>query len=83
MTLEISVTEARAQFSELLNRVGYGGEEVVITRHGKPLVLLLPAGEARRSGDTAATVLDLSSRPGSRDSHIGIAARSTDEPTGR
>lgn len=78
MTLEISVTEARAQFSELLNRVGYGGEEVVITRHGKPLAVLMPAGESRRESATGATVLDLSARPGSGESSMGIAARSSD-----
>ena len=82
MTLEISVTEARAQFSELLNRVGYGGEEVVITRHGKPLVVLTPAGQARTAG-TGGQVLDLSSRPGTHETSLGIAARSTDDPMGR
>lgn len=56
MALEIPVTEARAAFAELINRVGYGGERVVITRHGKPLVALIPATEL------ASEVLDLGSR---------------------
>jgi prevent-host-death family protein len=46
MAREIPVTEARAEFADLINRVGYGGERVIITRHGKPLVALVPAGEA-------------------------------------
>ncbi|MGH3332019.1 MAG: type II toxin-antitoxin system Phd/YefM family antitoxin [Nocardioidaceae bacterium] len=33
---EVPVTEARAEFSELINRVAYGGEPVVITRPRKP-----------------------------------------------
>lgn len=38
----IAVEEARAQLGELLNRVGYGREEFVITRHGKPVARLVP-----------------------------------------
>lgn len=45
MTSEIPVTEARAQLSDLINRVGYGGERIVLTRHGKPLVALVPAAD--------------------------------------
>lgn len=43
MDVEIPVTEARAQFSELVNRVGFGKERIILTRHGKPLVALVPA----------------------------------------
>ena len=43
MDVEIPVTEARARFSELVNRVGFGKERVILTRHGKPLVALVPA----------------------------------------
>ncbi len=43
MNEEIPVTEARAQFSDLVNRVGFGKERIVLTRHGKPLVALVPA----------------------------------------
>ena len=72
MSSEIPVTEARAQFSELVNRVGFGKERIILTRHGKPLVALVPAetldealGEAlaEEAGDTDSElrVLDLSS----------------------
>lgn len=37
------MTEARAQLSDLVSQVAYGGEPVLLTRHGKPLVALVPA----------------------------------------
>ena len=43
--LVISMTEARAQLAELANRVAYGGERVVLTRHGKPFVALISAAD--------------------------------------
>ena len=42
----IGVYDARAKFSELIERAA-GGEEVVITRRGKPLVRLVAAGQGR------------------------------------
>jgi prevent-host-death family protein len=78
MVIEISVTEARAEFSELINRVGYGGERVVITRHGKPLVALVAASEAASIWDGEqpgkVTVLDLGSRATSNTQPLGAAA---------
>lgn len=44
---EISVTAARAQLSDLVNRVVYGGEVVVLTRHGRPVAALLQVAESR------------------------------------
>ncbi|MBC9714929.1 type II toxin-antitoxin system Phd/YefM family antitoxin [Streptomyces sp. TRM66268-LWL] len=43
MAYEIPVTQARAELADLINRVVYGGERVVVTRHGKPLVALVSA----------------------------------------
>ena len=37
------MTEARAQLADLANRVAYGGERVVLTRHGRPFVALIAA----------------------------------------
>ncbi|CAL9601036.1 type II toxin-antitoxin system Phd/YefM family antitoxin [Streptomyces sp. enrichment culture] len=48
MAYEIPVTQARAELADLINRVVYGDERVVVTRHGKPLVALVPAGDLRR-----------------------------------
>ncbi|MGW7052445.1 type II toxin-antitoxin system Phd/YefM family antitoxin [Streptomyces sp. NPDC054887] len=55
MAYEIPVTQARAELAELINRVVYGGERVVVTRHGKPLVALVSAADlARLEGDAEA-----------------------------
>jgi prevent-host-death family protein len=48
MAYEVPVTQARAEFADLVNRVVYGGERVVVTRHGKPLVALVPAADLER-----------------------------------
>jgi prevent-host-death family protein len=42
MKSELSIAEAKARFSELVNRVAYGGERIVITKRGKPIVVLSP-----------------------------------------
>ncbi|MFT4163727.1 MAG: type II toxin-antitoxin system Phd/YefM family antitoxin [Microlunatus sp.] len=81
MVLEIPVTEARAQFAELINRVGYGGEEIVLTRHGKPLVALVPATNLRSQQNPATEqVLDLTSTRGSTRDEFGLAARNNYPP---
>ncbi|MCA9858082.1 MAG: type II toxin-antitoxin system Phd/YefM family antitoxin [Thermomicrobiales bacterium] len=38
----MSATEVRENFVEVINRVAYGDERVVRTRHGKALVALVP-----------------------------------------
>jgi prevent-host-death family protein len=43
----ISVYNARAAFSQLIQRA-LAGEEIVITRRGKPAVRLVPVEEARK-----------------------------------
>ncbi|MDT3400518.1 type II toxin-antitoxin system Phd/YefM family antitoxin [Streptomyces sp. B1866] len=48
MAYEIPVTQARAELADLINRVVYGGERVVVTRHGKPLVALVSAADLQR-----------------------------------
>jgi prevent-host-death family protein len=42
--MNIPITEAKAQLTELVRRAE-GGETVVLTRHGKPAVRLVPAEE--------------------------------------
>lgn len=39
---ELSVAEAREQFSEAINRAAYGKERIVVTRRGKPLAAIVP-----------------------------------------
>jgi len=43
----VNVAEAKRRFSDLLGRVAYGGETVVITRRGRPMAKLVPATELR------------------------------------
>lgn len=45
MTREIPVTQARAELAELVNRVAYSGERVVLTRHGRPLAALVSGAD--------------------------------------
>ena len=48
MAHEVPVTQARAEFADLVNRVVYGGERIVVTRHGKAIVALVPAADLDR-----------------------------------
>ena len=87
MVVEIPVTEARVDFSELINRVGYGGERIVITRHGKPLVALVPVSEfvpetAHEENGTL-TVLNLAADANELGPTQGIAAQHSSDPQAR
>jgi prevent-host-death family protein len=46
--MEISVSEAREQLAELINRVGYARERVAMVRHGRPMAALVPVADLRR-----------------------------------
>ncbi|MFI7102188.1 type II toxin-antitoxin system Phd/YefM family antitoxin [Streptomyces sp. NPDC050161] len=96
MVYEIPVTQARAELADLINRVVYGGERVVVTRHGKPLVALVSAADlqlleehGRSAGDadeeqmisTVSTVRPGASAPGER-RRFGIAAEHRDPAAG-
>jgi prevent-host-death family protein len=57
--LQMGAEQFRRQLTDLLNRVGYGGDQVIIERYGAPIAVLLPYSlyaslEARR--DTASPV---------------------------
>ena len=41
-----SIAEARESLSDLLNRVAFGGERIVLTRHGKPIAAIISASDA-------------------------------------
>ncbi|MEU1629295.1 type II toxin-antitoxin system Phd/YefM family antitoxin [Streptomyces sp. NPDC020096] len=88
MAHEVPVTQARAELAELINRVVYGGERVVVTRHGKPLVALVSAADLRRLEEseeteeervisTVSTQVPGSSATGER-RRFGIAAQHID-----
>ena len=38
----INLAEAKRRFSDLVGRVAYGGEEIVIARRGRPVARLVP-----------------------------------------
>lgn len=40
----MNVAEAKKRLSDLLGRVAYGGETVLITRRGRPMARLVPPG---------------------------------------
>ncbi|HEY3869153.1 MAG TPA: type II toxin-antitoxin system Phd/YefM family antitoxin [Actinocrinis sp.] len=44
----MSVTEARAQFGQLLHRAQYGGETIEITQHGRPAAAVISAERLAR-----------------------------------
>lgn len=44
-SVSVNVAEAKRRFSDLLARVAYGGETVLVTRRGRPMAKLVPAGE--------------------------------------
>jgi prevent-host-death family protein len=48
MTDPVSATEARANFQELINRVEYRGERIVIERHGKAVVAIVGLEDLKR-----------------------------------
>jgi prevent-host-death family protein len=41
--VDMTVTQARAEFADLVNRVAYTGERVVLTRRGKVMAALVSA----------------------------------------
>ncbi|MFE6692014.1 type II toxin-antitoxin system Phd/YefM family antitoxin [Streptomyces sp. NPDC057743] len=96
MAYEIPVTQARAELADLINRVVYGGERVVVTRHGKPLAALVSAADLERLEEwgrseqaeeqdqvisTVSSVRHLPSAPGER-RRFGIAAEHRDPAAG-
>lgn len=93
MAYEIPVTQARAELADLINRVVYGGEDVVVTRHGRPLVALVSAADlarlqeiraAEREGviSTVSSVRGVQSAAGER-RRFGIAAEHRSPGEGR
>jgi prevent-host-death family protein len=51
----VNVAEAKKRLSDLLGRVAYGGESVLITRRGRPMARLVPP-ETPEAGEGLAGV---------------------------
>jgi len=45
MAKKLSTSEARAQFSDIVNRAAYGGERTVLHRQKKPVAAVIPYEE--------------------------------------
>jgi prevent-host-death family protein len=43
----VTTAEARKRLAELMNRVAYGKERVVLTRHGRELAAVVPLEDLR------------------------------------
>ena len=41
-TISVPAAEARENLAEIINRVAYGDERIVLTRHGKAVVAMVP-----------------------------------------
>ena len=74
---EVSVTQARADLSNLVNEVAYSHERVVLTRHGKPLAVIVSAEDAKvldgATADPSYDPLQIVDIAGSHQ-HLGTAA---------
>lgn len=42
------MTQARAELAELVSRVGYSGERILLTRHGRALAALVPVDDLEK-----------------------------------
>lgn len=49
----VPITDARGQLAELVNRVAYSGDHVTLTRHGRPMAVLVSVSDAQRSRGAA------------------------------
>ena len=47
MSKTISITEARDDFADVMNRVAYGHERVLVERRGRSLAAIIPAEDLR------------------------------------
>ena len=41
----LRASKARRDFSDTINRVAYSGERIVLERHGKPVVAIVPVAD--------------------------------------
>jgi prevent-host-death family protein len=44
----LTVAEAKNRFSDVLRRAEYGGERVIVARHGKPVAAIVSTDDLRR-----------------------------------
>lgn len=74
--MKVSLTEAKAQLTELV-RMAEAGDEVILTRHGQPVVSLTPI-KTLPDKATRREILDKLQRAGAKALPGECAARSQD-----
>ena len=80
MESTVTLSDAKARFSEIVERVG-NGEEFVITREGKPVVRItrfVAHGQSRKLGDFAGRIrmsADFDDWPTDMQEALGVADR--------
>ena len=72
MAASVTALEAKTRFGQLLDRVSRG-EEVIVTRHDKPVARIVPAGRPAREQVRAAVA-------GLRELRRSIAVRRGNQP---
>ena len=75
--MQISVTEAKAQLTDLVKQAE-AGEDVVLTRHGQPVARLLPIKRAKTREERRAILEEISRRAAANALPGPCAARSQD-----
>jgi prevent-host-death family protein len=75
--MEIPVTEAKAQLTDLVRRAE-SGDEVILTRHGRPAVRLVPVRAAPDAKARGAVLREVAAAVVGKTSLGPIAARSQD-----
>ena len=75
--MRISVSEAKGRLTELVRRAG-AGEEVVLTRHGKAVVRLVPVQPQPNAEARRALIAAVQTRVRDKRTEGAVAARSQD-----
>jgi prevent-host-death family protein len=76
MTSEIPVTQAREELADLINRVAYGHERIVLTRHSRPVACIVPPDDLARLEKLEREdeeVREGDAQPGASLGYIGLA----------
>ncbi|MEN0076802.1 MAG: type II toxin-antitoxin system prevent-host-death family antitoxin [Paracraurococcus sp.] len=76
--MQVSVTDAKAQLTELVRRAE-AGDEVVLTRHGRPAVRLVPVQHVPDAAGRRALMEELRRVGGAKARAGANAARSQDD----
>jgi prevent-host-death family protein len=91
MTREVPVTQARDELADLINRVAYGHERIVLTRHSRPVACIVPPEDLAFLEQQGQEVINLTSagpetsaiRLSSGPRHLPVAAKAPEQPQGK